>query len=78
MDSSGRRRLKQLILFSLWTSMDVRQRPGYNSLKAETGVRFPLGAPLAKTAVVIAAIFAVFVPLRFPVGQSTFWVRTSR
>jgi hypothetical protein len=45
MDSSGRRRLKQLILFSLWTSMDVRQRPGYNSLKAETGVRFPLGAP---------------------------------
>ena len=41
MDDSGRKRTKQLILLSLWTSADVRQRPCYTSLKAETGVRFP-------------------------------------
>jgi hypothetical protein len=47
MDLSGRWRFKQLILLSLWTFVNVRQSPGYDPLKAETGVRFPLGAPTA-------------------------------
>jgi hypothetical protein len=41
MDGSGRMRTKQLILLGLWTFADVRRRPRYASLKAETGVRFP-------------------------------------
>ena len=36
-DHSGRARTKQLILFSLLASSDVRRRPRYSSLKAETG-----------------------------------------
>jgi hypothetical protein len=40
-NSTKRVRTKQLILFVLLTFADVRQRARCNSLKAETGVRFP-------------------------------------
>ena len=39
-------------------------------------VRFPLGAPTAKFAIVIPTKFLIFVPLRFVVGQSMFCFRT--